>query len=30
LLVLAGAAEANDSVAIKSFMAMHVQGYQPA
>jgi FlaA1/EpsC-like NDP-sugar epimerase len=30
LQVLARAAEANDSVAIKSFMATHVQGYQPA
>jgi FlaA1/EpsC-like NDP-sugar epimerase len=30
LQVLAQAAEANNAVAIKSFMAQHVQGYQPA
>ncbi|MDZ7938364.1 MAG: nucleoside-diphosphate sugar epimerase/dehydratase [Rhodoferax sp.] len=30
LQVLASAAEANDAVAIKSFMAQHVQGYKPA
>jgi FlaA1/EpsC-like NDP-sugar epimerase len=30
LTLLATAAEANDAVAIKSFMVQHVQGYQPA